>query len=129
MGKLNKRVSKLEADVELIKKALVGDNSVPDKWVPTCPLCSGAVSKSTTFSNILCRQENGACGEFWASLERRRGQSPYEPRLYFQRTIANEYTLEVRIMKPSYNRLFHLYFIGGDQVTREEYEAAGKGQG
>ncbi len=106
---LRRRIAALERKLQAVGETL-------------CPLCKGSTTRSNRYHKRFCAQEFGACGELLLRNSRYRS-GDLEPKATFHRTTIND-SGRIELLNPTDPGFLHWWFIGGKQVTREEYVAA-----
>jgi ribosomal protein S27AE len=109
---LDKEVSSLKERLDVIEQ------EIKQRKFRTCPRCGGSLRPSTRFDILYCQGDNGLCGRLWTSGK---GKGAY-----FQRSKYDEATLQPNEGRIQYETDVDFWFIAGEQVPREVYEAYGK---
>lgn len=110
LKRLEQRVDAIQAQIQRLQAE------------PVCPLCSSRSTSSTRFPRRFCRNEYGYCGVLilhgWnGSLP---GQTEHR-HAYYSRTSWRTDTGELSIPRPLGKPEVEIYFVAGEQVSKDWY--------
>lgn len=107
-------------EVERLKERIVTlERKLESLHAVSCPLCNGTTTRSTLYPKRFCAQDFGLCGQLVVSKEQRR-KDKGESFCFFRRTTIDN-GKGVEVIEANYGVALHWFFVGGKQVTKEEY--------